>query len=173
MNGQPESGLERKVSMFKAKLLLVPLALLFAIVFISCAPVPPDDGIERVIINDVWFDVEVPRTQYAKQQGLTGRPYLEADKGMLYLAEGPEAGPFWMKGMRFPLDFIWIGNDCHVVDLHPYAPVPLPDTPDDWITTYRSYPRAAFTLEVNAGDIDRYDIRIGDRVEFNNIRGYC
>lgn len=155
------------------KYLLIPLTLLLTAAFLGCDPSPPDDGAERVIIGDVWFEVEVPRTQYAKQQGLTGRPYLEADKGMLYLAEGPQAGAFWMKGMRFPLDFIWIGNDCRVVDMHPYAPVPTANTPDEWIPTYRSNRSAAFTLEVNAGDIDRYDIRVGDRVEFDNIRGYC
>ena len=122
--------------------------MLFTTACVNCDPAPPNDGTSRVIIEDVWFDVEVPRTQYLWEQGLTGRPYLEAGKGMLYIPDGPDAGALWMKGMRFPLDFIWIGRNCRVVDIHPYASVPLPNTPDERIPKYRSYTRAAYALEV-------------------------
>ena len=159
--------------MSKVKLLLVPLALLFTAAWIGCAPAPPNDGASRVIFDDVWFDVEVPRAQYLWEQGLTGRPYLEAGKGMLYIPDGPELRELWMKGMLFPLDFIWIGRNCRVVDIHPYVSPPLPNTPDSRIPRYRPYTPAAYALEVNAGDTDRYDIRVGDRVEFNNIRAHC
>ena len=159
--------------MSKVKYLLIPLALLLATAFVSCDPSPPDDGAARVIFGDVWFDVEVPRAQHLWEQGLTGRPYLEAGKGMLYIPDGPDADVLWMKGMRFPLDFVWIGRNCRVVDIHPYVSVPLPTTPDERIPRYRSYTSAAYALEINAGDTDRYDIRVGDRVEFNNIRAHC
>ena len=159
--------------MVKVKLLLVPLALLLAAAYVGCAPAPPDDGTPKVVIDDVWFEVEVPRTQYLWERGLTGRPYLEAGKGMLYIPDGPDAGELWMKGMRFPLDFIWIGSNCRVVDIHPYVSVPLPNTPDERIPRYRSYTIAAYAMEINTGDVDRYDIEVGDRVEFDNIRGRC
>ncbi len=157
----------------KAKLLLVPLALLFATACVGCETGPPDDGAARVIFEEVWFDVEVPRAQHLWEQGLTGRPYLEAGKGMLYIPDGPEISELWMKGMQFPLDFIWIGRNCRVVDIHPYVSVPLPNTPDQRIPRYRPYTSAAYALEVNAGEADRYDIRVGDSVEFNNIRAHC
>ena len=159
--------------MLNLKYLLIPLALLFTTAFVACDPSPPDDGAARVIFEEVWFDVEVPRAQHLWEQGMTGRPYLEAGKGMLYIADGPDVGSFWMKGMRFPLDFIWIGRNCRVVDIHPYAPAPLPYTPDEQLPRYRSYTTAAYALEVNAGESDRYGIRVGDSVEFNNIRAHC
>ncbi len=159
--------------MSKVKYLLIPLALLFTTAFVSCDPSPPDDGAARVIFDDVWFDVEVPRVQHLWEQGLTGRPYLEAGKGMLYIADGPDVGSLWMKDMRFPLDFVWIGRNCRVVDIHPYVSAPLPNTPDNRIPSYRSYATAAYALEINAGDTDRYKIRVGDKVEFNNIRAHC
>ena len=159
--------------MLHTKYLLIPLILLFASAWVACETGPPDDGAARVIFDDVWFDVEVPRDQSLWERGLTGRPYLEAGKGMLYIADGPDVGYFWMKGMRFPLDFIWIGRNCRVVDIHPYVSVPLPNTPDELIPSYRSNASASYALEVNAGDSVRYDIRVGDKVEFNNIRAHC
>ena len=156
-----------------AKLLLLPLTLLFVIACVGCETGPPDDGASRVIFDDVWFDVEVPRAQHLWEKGLTGRPYLEAGRGMLYIPDGPEISELWMKGMRFPLDFIWIGRNCRVVDIHPYVAAPLPNTPDHRIPGYRPITPAAYALEVNAGEVDRYDIRIGDRVEFDNIRAHC
>ena len=159
--------------MFLSKFWLVPLALLVISACTNCEATLPRDGIPRVEIEDVTFEVEVPHAPALREKGLTGRPYLEAGKGMLYIPNGPDAGVFWMKGMRFPLDFIWIGRNCRVVDVTAYASVPYPDTPDHRIPTYRSYTRAAYTLEINAGDADRYDIRVGDKVKFENIYGHC
>ena len=131
------------------------------------------DDTPTVEIGDIEFEVEVADTPTLRQRGLTGRTYLEERQGMLFIPDEPYAGPFWMKGMLFPLDFIWIGRDCHVADIHVYARIPAPGTPDDLIQRYTSYPRASYTLEVNAGEIDRFGIRVGDKVEFDNIDGRC
>ena len=50
-----------------------------------------------------------------------------------------------------------------------------PNTVASWrlIWRYRTYPSAAYTLEVNAGEVDRFGIRVGDEVDFENIRGGC
>ena len=131
------------------------------------------DDTLAVKIEDVRFEVEVADTQRLREIGLAGRTYLEERNGMLFVPEGPEVGPFWMKGMLFPLDFIWISSDCRVVDVSPHATVPEPGTPDNEIRRYRSYPRAAYTLEVNSGEADRFRIRVGDKVKFENIDGRC
>ncbi len=131
------------------------------------------DDTPVVEVDDVRFEVEVADTPALRDGGLTGRDYLEERRGMLYIPEGRFVGAFWMKGMRFPLDFVWIGEDCRVVDIAVNAGIPAPGTPDDRIWRYRSYPSAAYTLEVNAGEVDRFGIRVGDEVEFENIRGGC
>ena len=134
-----------------------------------------DDGDDTptVRIEDARFEVEVADTELLRKRGLSGRRYLEERRGMLYIPDGPDAGTFWMKGMQFPLDFIWIGGDCRVVDVNVYAQIPAPGTPDDWIRRYSSYPRAAYTLELNAGEADRFGIRVGDKVKFENIDDHC
>ena len=45
---------------------------------------------------------------------------------MLFIPDGSDAGPFWIKGMLFPLDLIWIGSDCRVVAITVDAQVPDP-----------------------------------------------
>ena len=126
-----------------------------------------------VKINDDRFEVEVADTPRLRDRGLRGRLYLPEREGMLYIPDGHVAGPFWMKGMQFPLDFIWIGRDCRVTDLTTYVDVPRRGTPDNKIPRYRSYPMAAYTIEVNAGEVDRFRIRVGDKVKFENIDGRC
>ena len=131
------------------------------------------DETPTVRINDARFVVEVADTERLRSRGLAGRQFLEERKGMLYIPDGPEAGSHWMKGMLFPLDFIWIDGDCRVVDLAIDARVPARGTPDEELPRFISYPPAAYTLEVNAGEIDRFRIRVGDRARFENIDGHC
>ncbi len=131
------------------------------------------DDTPTVKIDDVAFEVEVADTQLLRTRGLTDRPYLEERNGMLFIPDGPDAGNFWMKGMLFPLDFIWIGRNCRVADITVNVQVPYYGTPDDEIRRYNSYPIAAYTLEVNAGEVDRFGIRVGQKVKFDNIDNGC
>ena len=131
------------------------------------------DDTPRVKIEDVRFEVEVADTPQLRDRGLSGRAYMEERRGMLFIPDGPEIGPFWMRGMLFPLDFIWIGSNCRVVDISAYVSAPDYRTSDDSLRRYRSYPSAAYTLEVNAGEANRFGIRVGDKVDFENIEGHC
>ena len=133
----------------------------------------PGDDQPAVKIRDAEFKVEVADTPLLRERGLSGRRYMEERKGMLFIPDGPDAGPFWMKGMLFSLDFIWIDSDCRVVDISPYVRAPAPGTPDDRLRRYTSYPSAAYTLEVNAGEAERFGIEVGDKVELENIDDHC
>ena len=159
--------------MFFTLLIVLALVALSPCVNVDISVSRNGDETPVVRIEDTRFEVEVADTQLLRQRGLTGRPYLEERKGMLFIPDGPEVARFWMKGMLFPLDFIWIGRDCRVADVNTYANVPAPGTPDDEIRRYRPYPTAAYTLEVNAGEADRFRIRVGDKVKFENIDGRC
>ena len=154
---------------------ILPLALLLlsTCVNVDISTSRNDDETPVVKIEDVRFEVEVADTEWLRKRGLTSRTYLEERKGMLFIPDGPEAAPFWMEGMLFPLDIIWIGSDCRVADVSTYVDLPEPGTPDDEIIRYRSYPVAAYTLEVNSGEADRFRIRVGDKVEFENIDARC
>ena len=88
---------------------------------------------------------------------------------MLFVFEGGRASSFWMMGMRFPLDFVWIGADCAVVDLTEDVQHSPPETPSSELEIFQSASPAAYTFEINAGDVSRFGIEVGDAVTFHSI----
>lgn len=115
-----------------------------------------------VKINDIMIPVELADTPAKQVQGLSDRPVLSADSGMLFVFSDKQIRSFWMKNMHFPLDIIWI-NDNEIIniskDLLPEGEYPQ--------KTYGSGETANYVLEVNAGFCERKDIKIGDKVFFD------
>jgi hypothetical protein len=68
----------------------------------------------KAIISGQTFDVEIAKnsTEYAK--GLAGRPCILPNQAMLFAFTKQGQYPFWMKGMNFPIDIVWI-NSYHKV----------------------------------------------------------
>jgi len=120
---------------------------------------------EKAIINGHTIRLELAVTETEKEKGLGYRDSLATDWGMLFVYNHPERYGFWMKGMRFPLDFIWI-NGNKVADLSDHIPPPVSDTAQP-VSLAPSAP-ADKVLEVNAGVIDRIGVKIGDLVQFSN-----
>ena len=89
--------------------------------------------------------------------------------GMLFVYQAATNLVFWMRGMQFPLDFIWIGEDCTVVGITVNARPPAPGTPDSALPIYRSGGPVAYNLEINAGEAEEFGIRVGDEVRFSGI----
>lgn len=115
-----------------------------------------------VTIGSTKFVVELAVTSAEKEKGLSYRTNLLPKHGMLFPYDHKERYDFWMKGMQFPLDFIWIA-DTTVVDIAKNIQPPngtnlhvvQPHIPVDKI------------LEINAGEADAFGIKIGDTVTFN------
>ena len=148
-----------------ASLLFVLLAVLGGT---DCrADDPPASAIASV--GGVEFEIEVAHTPSDRARGLSNRDSLPQMAGMLFVFESGEASSFWMKEMRFPLDFIWIGRDCRVVDTTVDVPPPAPGSPGSPLPTYESDAPAVYTLEVNAGEVRELGVRIGDSVRFSGL----
>jgi len=73
-----------------------------------------------------------------------------------------------MREMEIPLDIVWIGSNCEVVDVSEDVPFPAPETPLDELPRYSPESRAKFVLEINAGEAADLGLGIGDKVEFLN-----
>ena len=142
-------------------------AVLFVIIAIAtgCGSVPQD----AVTVGEAVFAVEVAQTPKERARGLAERERLPRSSGMLFVFESGRASAFWMKGMRFPLDFIWIGQDCRIVDVLQDVPTPPPDTADAELARVRTDAEAVYIVEVNAGELERHGVEVGDAVRFSGL----
>ena len=129
----------------------------------------PTPSVSIVTVGEVAFEVDVSRTPADRNQGLSGRDGLPPQTGMLFVFQPARASTFWMKGMLFPLDFVWIGEDCTVVGTTPKAPHPARGTPDSALPAYLSPGPVAHTLEINAGEVELFQLEVGDRVRFSGF----
>ena len=129
----------------------------------SPTPSPPPP---TVLIGDVPFQAEIADTPALRSKGLSGRESLPPTTGMLFIFEGGVTSAFWMGGMLFALDFIWISKECAVVDITPDVPAPAAGASASQLPARE---RAAYTFEINAGEAELYEIAIGDPVRFSGI----
>lgn len=148
------------------------LAALFAVLFIfqkntdlTWIPfIPERPVLKEVQINDIRLKVEVADTQNKRSKGLGGREVLASDEGMLFIFPDIQKRSFWMKGLSFPLDFIWIRKEI-IVDIFSNIPPPLPEQADDSLPIYQSNQEVDKVLEVVGGTAKRLNIKVGDSVK--------
>ena len=114
-----------------------------------------------VILNGIQLLVEIADTPSERARGLSGRESLKPGWGMLFIF--PEEGiySFWMYGMKFPLDIIWIDSEGIVV----YMIENAPPCREAWsCRAYTPDKPAQYVLEVEAGFVERADVKLGDKV---------
>lgn len=142
-------------------ILVLILACLAAIFYLETKKTPEGTILE---IGGKKIQVEIAATPLRHTQGLSGRSALCADCGMLFVVSNAQIQEYWMKGMNFPLDFIFIRHD-QVVGVAEDVPVIAPGTAGavSRISTRVPVDRV---LEVNAGFVARHQISVGDKVLF-------
>lgn len=110
------------------------------------------------------FIVMVARTKAQQVKGLSDRDALLDADGMLFTFGGG-AGFYTvvMRSMRFPIDVIWVDGST-IVDMAPNLP-PDPHQNETDLIEYRPRMPATQILEVSAGFIGKYGLKIGDTVK--------
>ncbi|GIW07212.1 MAG: hypothetical protein KatS3mg060_2017 [Dehalococcoidia bacterium] len=96
----------------------------------------------------VWARLAI--TADERTRGLSGTERLEPNEGMLFVYTVKGRHPFWMRGMLFPIDMIWIDTN-QVVDVKPDRPIPGPNQTEIDLPIYSPNADANYVLEVNAG----------------------
>lgn len=105
--------------------------------------------------------VEIASTPEETMHGLSGHALLGADEGMLFLFDGANIRPFWMKDMLFGLDILWI-RDGKVVEIAENMPAP---SGSKIPATYLPSETADMVLEINTGRSEELGIEIGTKIE--------
>jgi uncharacterized membrane protein (UPF0127 family) len=117
----------------------------------------------EIQVGDQVMNVEVVNSPQSTSKGLSDRDSI-GSAGMLFIFPNYDRRYFWMKGMKFDIDIIWIA-DNKVVEVISAVPKPEPDTPDNRLETYSSQTEVNMVLELNAFDAQKFNINPGDVVQ--------
>jgi uncharacterized membrane protein (UPF0127 family) len=118
----------------------------------------------EITVGGVPLTVELAYLPADTSLGLGYRQGLAPGTGMLFLFEGPAPRSFWMRGMQFCIDIIWIENGVIQGAAESVCPDPA-GTADTDLTSYVSPVPVTYVLEVPAGWLGAYGLGVGTPVE--------
>lgn len=118
---------------------------------------------EKIVIGSAKFTVEVANTTTTRATGLSFREPLSEGHGMIFKFPFAFQYGFWMRGMKFGLDLVWIKNN-QVVGITRDVPPPQPGSNQLNLPIY--YPPEAVdtVLEISAGEADKMNLKTGDQI---------
>lgn len=116
-------------------------------------------------VNGKRINLLVAKSDKDRIKGLSGRSNLPQNQGIVFVFERKERYPFWMKGMNFAIDIIYI-DDSTVVDLFENVP---PAKKGENIIIYKPERNANYVLEINSGKAKELGIKKSTKVTFKGI----
>ncbi|MEK7610284.1 MAG: DUF192 domain-containing protein [Patescibacteria group bacterium] len=117
------------------------------------------NSITPLNLNGHKITVETATTPAARERGLSGRDQLAIGGGMLFVFPALEQPAFWMKDMNFPLDIIWLNDNWQIVHITPNL------SPASYPNTVSPPTPIKYVLEINAGLIERFGLKVGDKIK--------
>ncbi|MGE5617638.1 MAG: DUF192 domain-containing protein [Sphingomonadaceae bacterium] len=108
--------------------------------------------------RQVQVRLEVADTPESRAMGLSRRPSLAEDAGMLFVFPSDGVAAFWMKDTLVPLSIAFISADGRILEIQDMERLSE--------ELHRPAQPYRYALEVNQGFFDKNGIKAGDRVEF-------
>lgn len=121
----------------------------------------------EIKINDQIIVAEVVSSEESRARGLAGRDSLGVNEGMLFVFEEKGRHGIWMKGMRFPIDIIWISGDS-IVGIEHFVE-PEPEKAEHLLTIYYPPEPVNKVLEISSGRAQLLRAKVGDEVKVRPI----
>ena len=113
---------------------------------------------KAVQIGSETYKLYLADNDRRRTQGLTDVESMFNYEGMAFIFEKPAQQGFWMKGMHFPLDFVYVHNEV-VVDI-------IEDvSPDSFPETFTPREAASIVIELNANQVEVNGVEIGDPID--------
>ncbi|MFA6023079.1 MAG: DUF192 domain-containing protein [Candidatus Pacearchaeota archaeon] len=116
----------------------------------------------KVCFKQRCFSVELAQTSVERERGLMFREKLNENSGMLFIFEDKGIYNFWMKNTLIALDIIWIDENKKVVYIKENA-LPCKESKCE---IYKPNENTIYVLELNAGEVEKNNISIGDKINF-------
>ncbi len=120
-----------------------------------------------VSIGGENLSASLSTTPDSQSKGLAIKDSLNENEGMLFIFESPQKYSFWMKGMKFPIDIIWIDSAGKIVHIEKNL------QPCVFLLPCPSYTPSAdsrYVLEVVSNFTNKFSINIGDAVDSKAIK---
>ena len=114
--------------------------------------------------DDNKFSTYIAKSDSDKDKGLSVFNKIKSNEAMIFSFDTPDKYSFWMKGMKFPIDIVWLDQDKKIVDVK--SDVAVNSYPESFVPSTES----SYVLEFNAGTVNNLNIKIGDVCEFDSAR---
>ena len=116
----------------------------------------------KVSCNEHEFRAYVANSTSSRERGLSVFRKIDKKQAMIFVFDTLSKYSFWMKGMRFPIDIVWINQEGKIVDI-------VSDIePNTYPKMFTSKDDSMFVLEFNANTASELNIKIGDSCSFEN-----
>jgi len=112
--------------------------------------------------NSINYQIEIARTPAQMMRGLMFRDNMPEDQGMLFNYSPERPATMWMKNTIIPLDMLFIDGNGTVVNI---AKNTVPFSLD----RISSGQAVMGVLELNAGQVDKHGISVGDTVNHPDL----
>ncbi len=106
------------------------------------------------------FNLLLATTPAQLEKGLGYRSSLPRNEGMLFEFQTASVQCFWMKGMEFPLDMIWVNSSKQIVYIQANV------SPKTYPHNYCPLEPAQYVIELNAGEVAATQLRLGQTLNF-------
>jgi uncharacterized membrane protein (UPF0127 family) len=118
----------------------------------------------NIKLNDQYIVAEVAKDESSREKGLSGRDSIGLNEGMYFIFDAPASYSFWMKGMKFPIDIVWISNGKIVGFEENMQPPADPNLPDGQLKEYFPPAPVDRVLELHAGRVRLLKSGVGDEI---------
>jgi uncharacterized membrane protein (UPF0127 family) len=133
----------------------------------------PGDNIylhAKVTVNGFEVRADIALTGEQQGKGLDIKNNLTENQGMFFVFQQPDRYGFWMKGMKFPIDIIWLDRNGTVTHIeHSLKPCP-PANSNLVCPTYFPEKDSLYVLETVPGFSMKHNVRLGTHVSFELVK---
>lgn len=131
-----------------------------AIAFVIAGTLLVPKNVDMVTTPKGVISVLIADSDAERVKGLSGKPSLSKDQGMLFIYEQNQYAGIWMKDMQFSIDILWLDDQKTIVDIARNI------SPSSYPKTYTPQKPARYILEISAGQAETYGLKKGAKVSW-------
>lgn len=147
-------------NIFSVILIVVFIFVVFFLINSNYSNILDVNKIKYVKIGDAKIKVDLAKTAEQQEKGLSIKNSLKDNEGMLFIFSKASIHHFWMKGMVFPIDIIWINDDFKIIYIEKNV------QPDSYPQTFGPNKESRYVLEIKALFSEKNNLKEGDIVQF-------